>query len=80
MQNALTNLMSDRTVLVIAHRLSTIRRADRILVLEGGRTVEEGSHAELMRTGGTYQRLYNLQFAESEPIPLTEAADPASGI
>ncbi|MGI4852731.1 MAG: ABC transporter ATP-binding protein [Janthinobacterium lividum] len=79
-QNALTNLMSDRTVLVIAHRLSTIRRADRILVLEGGRIVEEGSHAELMQTGGTYQRLYNMQFRESEPISLTDAAAPASGL
>ena len=68
---ALANLMHSRTTLVIAHRLSTVRRADRILVLEGGRIVEEGGHAELLTRGGLYRRLHDMQyFAESE-IPAS---------
>jgi len=63
-QEALGNLMRDRTTLVIAHRLSTIKRADVICVLEEGRIVERGRHEELIRTNGTYQRLYELQFRE----------------
>jgi len=50
-----------RTVLIIAHRLSTVRRADRIVTLERGRLVEEGSHDELVRTGGRYATLHRLQ-------------------
>ena len=61
-QKALYNLMEGRTTLVIAHRLSTVKRADRIVVLEEGRVVEQGSHAELLALGGTYKRLYDLQF------------------
>jgi subfamily B ATP-binding cassette protein MsbA len=61
-QKALYNLMQGRTTLVIAHRLSTVTKADRIVVLEGGRIVEEGSHAELLARGGSYKRLYDLQF------------------
>ncbi len=61
-QKALYNLMEGRTTLVIAHRLSTVTKADRIIVLEGGRIVEEGSHAELLAHGGSYKRLYDLQF------------------
>jgi subfamily B ATP-binding cassette protein MsbA len=61
-QKALSNLMQGRTTLVIAHRLSTVMRADRIVVMEGGRIVEEGNHGELMALGGTYRRLYDLQF------------------
>ena len=73
-QQALANLMQDRTALVIAHRLSTVRRADRILVLDGGEIVECGTHAELVTAGGLYQRLYELQFHQ-EDLPLsTEAA------
>ncbi len=64
-QEALANLMQDRTSFVIAHRLSTVRRADRILVVEAGKIAEEGTHAELMLNGGLYQRLYELQFRDA---------------
>ncbi|HEX6202131.1 MAG TPA: ABC transporter ATP-binding protein, partial [Thermoanaerobaculia bacterium] len=61
-QKALYNLMQGRTTLVIAHRLSTVQRADRIVVMDGGRIVESGSHGELIALGGSYKRLYDLQF------------------
>lgn len=61
-QAALERLMKGRTSLVIAHRLSTIERADRIVALDGGRIVEQGSHAELLARGGLYARLHALQF------------------
>jgi subfamily B ATP-binding cassette protein MsbA len=70
-QKALTNLVRDRTTLVIAHRLSTIRRADTIVVMEGGRIIEMGSHSELLARGGQYRRLYELQFAEEESELIT---------
>jgi len=63
-QAALDELMKGRTTLVIAHRLSTIERADRIVVLEGGRIVEIGAHAQLLARGGVYANLYHLQFAD----------------
>ena len=69
-QEAIERLMQDRTVLVIAHRLATVRHADRILVIENGRIVEQGAHEDLYRGGGTYRRLYDLQFRD-EP-----SADP----
>jgi subfamily B ATP-binding cassette protein MsbA len=61
-QEALGRLMKGRTSLVVAHRLSTIERADRIVVVDGGRVVESGSHAELLAAGGLYARLHSLQF------------------
>ena len=64
-QQALERLMRERTVLVVAHRLSTVSRADHILVLDGGRLVERGTHHELMEAGGWYERLYSLELAAS---------------
>ena len=61
-QSALDELMKDRTVLVIAHRLSTIVHADRIVVLDKGRIVEEGAHDELLEKEGMYRYFYDLQF------------------
>lgn len=61
-QKALYNLMQGRTTLVIAHRLSTVTKADRIIVLDRGRIVEQGRHDELLEIGGLYRRLYDLQF------------------
>jgi subfamily B ATP-binding cassette protein MsbA len=63
-QRALNNLMTGRTVFVIAHRMSTIRRADLILVLDGGTIRERGTHDELLANGGTYRRLYEMQFRD----------------
>lgn len=62
-QEAMRPLMHDRTSFVIAHRLSTILDADRIIVLAGGRIVEQGTHGELYARGGTYKKLYDEQFA-----------------
>ncbi len=65
-QAALEQLMKNRTTLVIAHRLSTIENADRIVVLERGRIVEQGSHAELIAHGGAYASLHRMQFHETD--------------
>lgn len=65
-QAALEEVCRGRTTLVIAHRLSTIERADRILVMEQGQVIEQGSHTELLARGGAYAVLYRLQFQESE--------------
>ncbi len=64
-QQALERLMADRTTLVIAHRLATVRAADRIVVMDSGRIVEEGDHASLVGAGGLYTRLASLQFDEA---------------
>jgi ATP-binding cassette subfamily B protein len=61
-QQALTKLMAERTTIVIAHRLATVQSCDRILVLDHGRIVEEGTHAALSASGGLYARLAKLQF------------------
>ena len=61
-QTALERLMKGRTTIVIAHRLATVLKADRILVMDGGRIVEEGTHATLVKKGGIYARLAKLQF------------------
>jgi ABC-type multidrug transport system fused ATPase/permease subunit len=63
-QRALHQLLAGRTSLVIAHRLSTIRRADEVLVLDAGRVIERGKHADLLRRRGHYFTLYQQQFAE----------------
>ena len=65
-QQALDNLMHNRTTIVIAHRLSTIQNADRILVIKEGQLVEEGTHKELLALGGEYNTLYQLQFSEAD--------------
>ncbi len=73
-QSALEHLMRGRTTLVIAHRLATVLKADRTLVMEAGRIVEEGTHASLVATGGLYARLAKLQF-ESNSTPRAQAAE-----
>jgi subfamily B ATP-binding cassette protein MsbA len=72
-QQALDRLVEGRTTLVIAHRLSTVRGATRIIVLDGGRNVESGTHADLLARGGLYRRLCQMQFAQED------AAAPAAG-
>jgi ABC-type multidrug transport system fused ATPase/permease subunit len=71
-QQAIERLMRERTVLVIAHRLATVRYADEIVVLDAGRIVQRGSHEELLRAGGLYRRLYDLQFRSEEPTVAAE--------
>lgn len=66
LQKAMRNIMKGRTSFVIAHRLSTIRSADLILVINDGNIIEQGTHEELMKKGGFYEKLYNSQFADKE--------------
>jgi ABC-type multidrug transport system fused ATPase/permease subunit len=66
-QEALNNLMKERTTFVIAHRLSTIRHADQIVVIKNGRIAEQGNHDDLIELGGEYERLYRFQFGPADP-------------
>jgi len=71
LQRALDTALEGRTSLVIAHRLSTIRQADQILVVDGGRIVERGTHEGLLAAGGLYSELYRTQFSdEADAVPL----------
>ncbi|MFZ3453462.1 ABC transporter ATP-binding protein [Arthrobacter sp. 7Tela_A1] len=71
-QAALTEALEGRTAVVIAHRLSTIRNADRILVIEDGQIVEQGTHTELLAARGRYAELHNTQFASGEPASVAD--------
>lgn len=84
-QAALERLMQGRTTFVIAHRLSTVRNADRILVMDAGQIVQDGTHAQLLAAGGLYRDLYELQFRQQtalaadldpEPAPVTPPVKP----
>jgi subfamily B ATP-binding cassette protein MsbA len=79
-QQALGQLISGRTTFVIAHRLSTVVDADIIYVMDDGRIVEQGSHAELLARGGHYARLYTLQFAEQEESGGRDAGQPGEDL
>ena len=68
-EDALEKLLVGRTTLIIAHRLSTVRRADRLVVVDHGRIVEEGTHTDLLARGGLYARLYERQFREGDLVP-----------
>jgi ATP-binding cassette subfamily B protein len=73
-QRALDELMKGRTALIIAHRLSTVRASDRILGFQHGRLVEQGTHQELLRSGGLYAKLHRLHFARKSDAPTGEQA------
>ena len=79
-QEALFRLISGRTVIAIAHRLSTIARMDRLVVLDHGRIVEQGTHADLLASGGAYARLWRMQsggFKEPGPSDYIDTAPAA---
>jgi len=75
-RQALEKLLKSRTALIIAHRLSTVRNADRIIVLDEGRIVEQGTHDQLISKKGLYARLYEMQFREPEGLVAQEAKAP----
>jgi ATP-binding cassette subfamily B protein len=74
-QRAVDRVLSNRISFVIAHRLSTIRRADRIVMIDGGRIIESGTHAELMRARGRYHDLYVEQFVEMRERAVLDVHD-----
>lgn len=67
-QESLERLLHGRTSVIVAHRLSTITSADRILVMQRGRLIEEGTHVQLLARGGVYAALFDLQFRVGEPV------------
>jgi subfamily B ATP-binding cassette protein MsbA len=73
-ESALERLLVGRSTLIIAHRLSTVQRADRLVVLDQGRVVEEGTHAALLRQGGIYARLFQMQFRDDDDVAEALAA------
>ena len=75
-QQALDRLMRGRTTIVIAHRLSTVERADRILVLDRGRIVEQGTHQELLARAGLYHRLYTRRFVDEATVATVAEPEP----
>ncbi|MFC7440724.1 ABC transporter ATP-binding protein [Laceyella putida] len=79
-QESLERLARDRTTIIVAHRLSTITHADQILVVDQGKVVERGTHEELLREGGLYARLFNVQHLGSKPEENSNTEQDASGL
>ncbi|MDH5372053.1 MAG: hypothetical protein OEX97_03825, partial [Acidimicrobiia bacterium] len=77
-QRSLERISKNRTTIVIAHRLSTIRHADRIYVLDSGRTVEQGSHDDLIALEGLYSSLWKVQTGEAVPWHVEGSTEPES--
>jgi ABC-type multidrug transport system fused ATPase/permease subunit len=79
-QRAIDKILEGRTAIIIAHRLSTVRNADQIIVLDEGRIAERGTHAQLLRKGGLYRRLYEMQFKTEPEIQRPNGADEVAKI
>ena len=78
-QKALAKIVKDRTTFVIAHRLSSVRAADLILVMDGGRIVERGTHLELLDLGGYYRHIYDIQLAPTVEQAIVHVTDSDGG-